>query len=512
MKGFLFVLTVFLILTYILLSVSVWVKAIEASERSYSEFYKESNVELAVAQITPQKVDAVSNTVLNRALFVLNNYSIDHPFNAGDPGDESHYVAAAFGEWLQNGSPASSDFVDGTVPSEPSSSMESWASGLNGSLAATGVLLDEFRVYNFTLTQANVKTLVYSFKADLKMRDKAGTTSVIRTYDITNSLDITGIPDPAIARSTKSAGPGKQIAGRVFVFSPSYNNADDLAPKLKGASSGGKGWFYGYLTTPSDSANVNASERGDYIMVGSYADIVAAPYHAEFGAYIVNTTAQPDGTCTVNGVSYTSEKDTFNPVKYGANCDPQFNSGKGEYTPNPFIISTNFDMNDTSLRCPDLVNRVVDRKCALFVTATDLNDSDPLKTRASPGGVYNVESARDFTLCGYYTHDPLAPSYMQRLLGDAYNRSSADFGISTFLVGQYVNETVRDSYSMLDREMLKTSPTPLSFHIRGMPGCKDQGMCSDDPSTGVFGLSTGSISAFGFGSISCDPSTGARCD
>jgi hypothetical protein len=187
-KGFLFVLTVFLILTYILLSVSVWVKAIEASESSYSEFYKESNVELAVSQITNQKVDAVSYLILNRALDAFNNQSIDHPFAVGSTGDENHYIAAAFGEWLENGTPSQSDFADGVAPSEPTSSLAAWASSLNASLAATGVTLDYFKVTDFTITQTDIDTLSYSFNATLRMSDKSGTTSVDRTYHISNAL------------------------------------------------------------------------------------------------------------------------------------------------------------------------------------------------------------------------------------------------------------------------------------------------------------------------------------
>jgi hypothetical protein len=66
-KGFLFVVTVFLILTYILLAISVWVKAIETSERSYAEFYRQSTLDLTIAQITPEKVNNVSNMALTRA-------------------------------------------------------------------------------------------------------------------------------------------------------------------------------------------------------------------------------------------------------------------------------------------------------------------------------------------------------------------------------------------------------------------------------------------------------------
>ena len=94
-KGFLFVVTVFLILTYILLSISVWVKSIEASERAYSEFYKESNVELVIEQITQKKVDSVTSIVLNRGLFVISDHSVDHPLIQGTT-DPNEHIEKAF--------------------------------------------------------------------------------------------------------------------------------------------------------------------------------------------------------------------------------------------------------------------------------------------------------------------------------------------------------------------------------------------------------------------------------
>ena len=88
-KGFLFTVTVFLILIYILLSISVWVKSIEASERSFSEFYKESTVELTMEQITPAKMDHITHVIMSRNMVRLNDYSIGHSLVPGPAGDNA---------------------------------------------------------------------------------------------------------------------------------------------------------------------------------------------------------------------------------------------------------------------------------------------------------------------------------------------------------------------------------------------------------------------------------------
>ena len=511
-KGFLFVVTVFLILTYILLSISVWVKSIEASESTYSEFYKESNVELAVEQITSEKLDSISSIVLNRALFVLSNQSISHPLKDGGASDPYSHITAAFGEWLQNGSPGASHFEGGAAPSEYNSSMAAWAENLNASMAATGVYMEYFKVYGFTMTQTDIDIINYTFSADLRIRVKSGATFVGRTYHISNYLNITGMLDPAIARNSSGAN---QILGRRFYFLKSnYSQPSDLHPReiyAKGAAEAGQGWFYGYLVDTSSAGSVSVANMTNYILVGDYSSIVGTPNYELFGAYIVTSPIGHPNNCTKGTDVYWNEENTFNPVKYGgSNCDPAPASlSKGVRTPKPFIVAPNFHVSD-GRDCPDFVNTSLTHKCALFVTAANVSSDDiARKLTRAPLAVYDVEALRDFTLCGYYIKDPLAPSFLQRLLGDSYSRHDASYGIETFLIGQYVDSSLGDSYSRLDREMFSKTP---GIFIRGAPGCKDVGSCSYAGSPfGRFGLGSGAISAFNLGAISCDNPQLAGC-
>lgn len=513
-KGFLFVVTIFLILTYILLSISVWVKSIETAESGYSEMYKESNVELAMSQITQAKIESATSMVMNRGLFVLNNYSIDHPLNTM-PGDQDYYIQAAFGQWLLNGSPGTADFVDGTAPSEPDSSMTGWMTTLNNSMSAIGVYVDGFTISDFNISQSDIQTLNYSYDMSLSMADFSGTTSVSRSYDISGSVNITGLPDPAIARA--SAGP-YQILGRRFYFYSGYTSPSDLAPQQITTGSAGQGWLYGYLVDAKDAASVPSNEEESYILVGSYSDVISADDFQSFGGYIV-TTPITDTPCTVvyangsTGPTYQSESDTINPLTYsGTACT----AGFGSTTSNPFVVAPGFDISQAPT-CTDL-NTGSSVHCALIMSATPegagLANSETKGTSApSPPQIYNIERIRDYTMCGYYIADPNAPSYMQRLLNDSYRYQDNAYGISTFLIGTYVNASIGGSssgasYSRLDYEMFNQQSGTA---IRGLPGCKDVFMCGDTPDTGIFTLGTDAISEYGLSDITCKNGM-AGCD
>ncbi len=530
MKGFLFVVTVFLVLTYILLSISVWVKAIEASERTYSEFYKESNVELAMEQITSAKVDSVSSIIMNRALFKLSNYSVDHPFKqgSGKPGEpENYFVEKAFGQWLVDGTPTDVNFEDGKAPTpEKNSSLKAWVNNLNGSLSAIGVYIDGFSVSEFKLTQVDTQTLNYSYKISLSMKDKSGTTSVVRNYTRMASMNITGIPDPAINRAS-----GGNLTSRRFFFYNEYDNPGKMAPKKIAITNpvAAHGCFYGYLVNATDAGKVNAAERGSTILVGSYTELVGVPNMEKFGAFIVTTSPNSGTTCDDGKNKFTGETDTFNAIKYTlaksgikTSCDISVLPGTATHI--PFIVIPGFSTNQITPNCPNLFNTSdnVTRRCVLFQTAADSDkvQADPTRKTKGPMEMYDVESIRDFIMCGYYTRSMNGPSFIQRMFNNSFTMKDKNFGIETFLVGSYVDGAAGGAFSYGSISDLSKVDWELftkvqdGVLVRGTPGCKDFNSCSSGtpPSPYTrFGISPVSRDAYGLKGISCDNNLFARC-
>ena len=158
-------------------------------------------------------------------------------------------------------------------------------------------------------------------------------------------------------------------------------------------------------------------------------------------------------------------------------------------------------------------DNVSNGRCLLILNqylAPDVSANPMKKLSTSGSGLFNVEQIRDFTMCGYYTFDPNAPSFLQHLLTDSYSRNDSALGISTFVIGNYASDySIYDHNSRLDRELYNS--TIAGEKIRGLPGCRDYSTCADSPSTGIFAVSHGDESAYGLSSIACD-NTEAGCN
>ena len=522
-KGFLFTVTVFLILIYILLSISVWVKSIEASERTFSEFYKESTVELTIEQITPEKLDLVSNIIMNRNLARLNDYSIAHAVEAGPANDEFQNVRLSLFELLSNGTAVGSRFRGGVgMQNETSSSLTGWVQNLNASLKAIGVFVDDFEVSNFTLNQSDIDRLDYSFDLRLGLKDYANTSAVVRGYHISNSVSINGLVDPALARESNAQAGDKQTVYRQFFFkrdiypSPASASVQNMNVQILG----GQGWLYAPLAKASGSAPLIpdaakdfapiTGDLGSYILVGTYSEIksLTPAVYESFGGYIITSAPTVANDSCPGG----AESNTFNPIKHSAppNCTASFDASSGIMSGKPFIVAPNFNPA-TAPECPLLADNKTGR-CVLIISTylePEVRANPAKKLDKSKAGIYDVEGLRDFVMCGYYTQNAKAPSYLQRLLPDAYFRNSS-LGIETFVIGNYAsNYSIYDMNSRLDRELFNGSINGIK--VRGTPGCRNLNSCADSPITGIFAVSSGAKADYGLGPIACDNGA-ARCD
>ncbi|MFH1261144.1 MAG: hypothetical protein ABIJ10_03580 [Candidatus Micrarchaeota archaeon] len=522
-KGFLFVVTIFLILTYIILSVSVWVKSIEASERAYAEFYKESTIELAISQITHAKLDNVTRSIMFRSLFRLNEHTMNVPLAQGPEDDETRNLRGAFRELLVNGSANDSYFIGPGIPVEDSS-LSAWASNLNSSLLAIGSHLSRLDVYDFNVSQSDIDKVNYTFNVRLEITDNSNLSSVSRVYTISNELEISGFVDPVLTRESSAYGSDNAFYRQFYFNKDQYesNLEVDVIPVVEsGDILGGQGWLYGYLVSPDNADSLSSQDRHNFILVGDFDDIVAVADYDSFAGYILTNAPGEGDDCVEGGVH--SESDTFNPIGFesarggGAACgDMEINCGAGACTGNPFIVAPDFHIDNAGL-CRFLNGTGTSSKhCALFINMHTYEEvishpRDKLDVDEDHTGIYNIEEMRDFVMCGYYTHNPAAPSYLQRLLEDSYSRNSDEFGIETFVIGEYASDDdIYDTYSRLDRELFSGSE---GIRIRGFTGCKDYATCAvsdEPPSTGIFVVSEDVIIDYGLDAIECR--AGAGCE
>ncbi|HIE56104.1 MAG TPA: hypothetical protein EYP90_13165 [Chromatiaceae bacterium] len=303
---------------------------------------------------------------------------------------------------------------------------------------------------------------------------------------------------------------------RRFYFEPEggYREQADMSPsRIAGYSlHGGQGWFYGFLVSTSRASSVDEDNRSKYILVGDFDDITAADPDGLFGGYIVTSEPGVSDVCAADG--FENQEDAFNAVRHdGADCsDVSFDFSMGKFTPLPFIEAEGFEVSDAPF-CPVLGEIPVRyERCALFVNENSIMDvlSDPDQKLGTAGaGIFDIEDMRDFIMCGYYTHNPGAPSYLQRLLPDSYERSSAEYGIETFVIGEYANHENYDRHSRVDHELFAGTDGRA---VRGMPGCRTFGHCSQhpDPPTGVFTLDDDSVAAYDLAEIYCEEAEGCE--
>ena len=533
-KGFLFTVTIFLVLIYILLSISVWVKSVEVSERAYSDFYKQSTIELAIEQLTPEKMDQVSYLIMNRALYRLDTHAIDDPVSIGPADDESENIRDAMFELLVNGSANSSYFATNTgLSEEANSSFKAWVSNINTSLEAIGVYISDFNVENFSLAQGDMDLVNYSFDLQLSMADLANSSSLSRVYHIQNQLSINGLVDPAIARESKALAGEDLTIYRMFFFDkelypgPYSISADGLEDSY-GSLYGGQGWLYGYLATADSSSayelvpyasDVPEGNRQMYILVGTYSEIVSLSYYDDFGGYILTNAPGSDDSCADSDGTYESETNTFNALEFAeddSDCVADF-KGEDDYTSKPFIVAEDFDLAlSNEWECPLFDGSNSSGSCVVFINdhnPSDVRDDPESKLDIDYAGIYVIETIRDFVMCGYYTNNTDSPSYFQRLMEDSYDYSDTVFGIETFVIGIYANDSaVYDTNSRLDRELFDGSIS--AYKIRGLPGCKTLDSCTDDsdpPNTGIFAASEGVIEDYNLDVLNCE-SGAAGCE
>ena len=525
-KGFFFVVIIFILLGYILTSISIWTKALQESEKRFSDHFRTSNLDLVATEITEDKLQRLTNIVSYSSLKSLNDFASDNPVKAGGAAGstgEFFYVNKTFYELISYGQANGSNFINNIdLNIGRGNSFAGWVDRLNGSISKTGMQVSSFSIDDFSIKQSGANLLNYSFSVHLKIEEKSGIASIDRNYLIQGNLSIEGLVDPAINREDKKHGSTVPIEKQFFFYS-GYQNSSNFTPRdLAIGSADGQGWFYGPMVDVSNAINIPSANRSRYILVGNYTeiaslfDITVGLDYGQFGAYIFTNSAE-----TVSSIcaGKNNQRNTVNALFYNSlDCSNPNYDGAFIQTNKPYLVINNFNI-DSGGDCPD-------GKCLLFVTKYNFNDMSANKERKlasqSQSAAYDIEKLRDFTLCSYYVRNQRSPSYLQRLFDDAYVRNSNNYGIETFLVGRYIGGAgtyagapvvpeYSDDKSRADTELLHAPPVS-GDKIRGMPGCRDFNMCSDNSLLGHFRLGPNSKNDFLDGKdISCTDGN-ARCD
>ncbi|MEW5996231.1 MAG: hypothetical protein AB1657_01405 [Candidatus Micrarchaeota archaeon] len=523
-KGFFFVLISFILLSYILISTYSWVRAIETSERTYSDAFRASSLTTLAEQVSEQRVDRYADMAAHYTLYKLVNYSVGNEL-LDERGDEYSHIRAAYFELLSNCTTGAGHFLDNTVPPASYSAGEAetycfrgFLGQLNSSLSNSGFEVESFSLSNFSLNEtAHPLELEMNLTLYLRIKDLQTDTSINRTYHISRIVNATGMMDPLLARqSIRQLREG--ALANATIYKGMYLYPSDLPfgeahtefyPQKRGQGSAGQGWFYGNLILAEDAGRVREDLRDRAILIGNYSDIISVQDYQGFGAYI--QTDAPERSQTECG---TEEFDTFNAIDPGSRdasgrCpDPVIKDAIEQ----PFVVYEDF-MDDVygDAYGPGSFRYI------LFVAQSSYTEVlDSPDEKDNPVFVYDVEKLRDFTRCSYYVvHADAAPSFLQRLLVNGYERTSP-IGLETLVVGRWAGGADNpgwNDYSRVDREFFGNVE---GEKIRGMPGCKDWYMCADRDAlvsdVGSFRLGTPESTEFYLGTSDTDDENYIGCD
>ncbi len=551
-KGFFFVVIMFLILSFILASLSLFVRSTQLAEERYATQFQATNLELVLHQVDEPQINRLVGNMMYNSFFRLNNYVSKSPQHTIVPGvyednDEpeikrqklSQPVYAVIKQLFMDGRADGSFFNDGVELSLTNNgvfsvSMNQWSERLDHSLNQMGLKLVRFSIPEdgVTIVQTDVHTFHYTIEnMQIDISDSTGRINFNKVYPLLEGdVDISGFTDSAVKNTGRDLE--LSLSRPIYFklqddnapagFEDAYNSPADLNPTSIVGGEAGQGWFYGplaYAGAADDvdrpdgvklASDVLAQDREKYILVGTYSQITdfdSTPGiddnigYESFGAYLVTTEPlNVEGNCAAKVNE--NELNTFNALQYDAQCSASYDPDTK--TDNPFLVADGFDASEAPL-CPQ-------GRCALIMNKysfenLDSNERRPWKiARNQPAPsvsvLYNVERLRDFVLCGYSIRSEKGPSFTQRLLTDSYNLVDSDTdlldaenGYSTILFGQSLipdNGDISDfdDLSKVDFEFF--AGVDSVQRVRGLPGCRDSSTCdSPDNPVGHVTFSTG---------------------
>ncbi|MEM4194726.1 MAG: hypothetical protein QXY05_00285 [Candidatus Anstonellales archaeon] len=500
-KGFFFVLGIFILLVYVAMSLQAYTRAIDESGKGYEETIKIATYDIVLAQLSNETMNEIVDIYSYYAIYKMINHTAEEPIKAGEK-DELEHFREVFRELVQSGESKRGHFAGSALLYDEEEKGDYTFDGLGAklkeSLEKTGMKLEAFNVSYVNISQTEYNKLNVEAVILLNISGKGA--RLDKVYRIHRTLEIEGMDDPMVLRWLRKHG--FDNASRQIWFAP-YPPQN---PKILTYATHGQGWFYGPLVSArkaNKTEEVNETERWKYIVVGDYSDFELLEDQGildEFGGYVLTNSidTQASGDCP----GKYNEMYVFNAVLYDhkGGCKAKINSNYIK-TDKPFAVAPDFyiEMADTD----------GDGKYAvLFVnqhTPEEVEESggEGKVNEHGKGLVYDIEMLRDEVICGYYFPAYEAPSFLQRFLENAENRTS-EYGIEGFVVGEvYGGELYSKArnWSRIDWEFIKEME---GIKVRGMPGCKSFEMCSGHTPIGNFALTEESLGEYNMDEIACN--------
>ena len=455
-KGFFFSVVSLILLIYLFSSISYKIDYVQKQSKTYEEALKLSSYEFIFAQLSKNNMQKYIEVSLRYAILKLAEHSASYPIKPAG-SDSLDNVRSAVSDLFQQGYAQPSYFsskynspaagIQYTPEEIEKATVEGLRAQLEKSLKRNGLALESLDITLDGLEMSDSFTIKATGKIEMNISDAFGTSKKeINGYNYEVFIPIESFPDPLVSRYLENSG--FERVGRYI-----YKDLDgDISlPKRVGEGYDGQGWFYGKIVEVANADSIDRTKRHLYILAGKESQIQSYSSSDNFGAYLFNDVVTS---------SYSK----------------------------PFILIPGFNLHSWR---GDSVEAPEGEKTMLFISESETAPSTIIE-------IYGMEEFRDDVLCGYYYSTSSnsvrndgkdgAPSFLQRLLEDGYNRADDRNGIFSFLVGREYGGDLAPSYarySKLDFEFVRqwdlgVVPSDGAIPIRGMPACKNKDICSKD--------------------------------
>lgn len=529
-KGFFFTVMALAMLSFMLLTVQVWVRTFEQSDLRSSQRFRGEAVQQILSVVSDKSLSEFANASAFFATYKLVNYTstqagalarLDAEDNIKNPG--TGQVEETLRQLMLNGTYPST--LTGTGPYSDAEheayAIESWQDKMRISANVMGFSLSFSNVTNFTVRQLDPWTVGVHFEIHMNITDFDRTMFQSRNLTADANFSISGFDDPFVRR--KSLNGGHVDVGRQIFRGP-HETPSSVQPHPSTAMRGA-GWFFGPVRQDYPSPGEDVSYLSQYILAYKY-DENFTSYMNMFGAAIVTdkpvivTNETVISGCRFNVVNETKcinclvhyvPLDAENESK--PECatlqtpgDELYNKYDKPYLGGPSSLPLT-EVSRPSLQSYLLIDNWVNTANEQEVQ----RDDSQYYHRA-----WDMTNIRDMAICGLYVASPTGPSFFQRMTDGPWDPSK--YGIESFVIGKWAGGAEdpaspskcdgenMDLMSRLDWEFYSCQK---GTKVKGMMGCKNVKMCQEEAavqeSVGHFAITGPQASAdrYGLGEILC---------
>ena len=556
-RGFFFTVMALAILSFMLLTVQVWTRTFEQSDIHSAERFKGEAMRLVFVTISDETFSKFANASAFYATYKLVNYTMlpQHSLVNLTSSDSNNVntgeVERVIKELIANGStipdtgPSPIPLVY-TLQENDSYTFASWKQKILQAANLMGFTTSFSDMNDFSYKQIDPWTIGVSFSVAMTISDLEGTMHQSKILHANSTFSIVGFVDPSITRNElerRGLNDTDLVAQKQIWKHFAYNTSSDLIPTQFNFNptlyEEGVGWFYGPIVS-NYPPNMSQDEQTLYlprlsqtILVHDW-DSELSSRSSEFGAIIVTT--EPNLTTTeINDGTYnynlTVQGQCLNCLRWctGSNlpldCPDATNPERFSNNVSiPFIAVSGTSFYGNLNTVPNITNDAVFPN-GKFLLFDNEHENGPLYADKQNGyhRIWDITKIRDMSVCGFYVQNS-GPSFFQRMLTASESINNSVLGIETFVIGQWAGgasdtsfNNVANTYSRLDWEFYQQT---VGSRIKGMSGCKDSYMCSNNTNVtnlgiGRFKLTPDAISRYGLDKIICPEDisghTGAKC-